>query len=195
VKAKAARGPWKVVLIVEDDTDGRTIAELVRKTHPSLVIDWLPGNGIGNIKRKLDKMLALARDRFKPGQGCVAVLLDNDCKDVTRDEPHRSIARTCDKHGVPLVCCVESIEAWLLADPGCAQWLGLPTSGATHTFRDPKGRVAAAFLSKTNRTYHKERARQELARQASGPDARRNPSLKRALDLLSSCPLRLDSGT
>lgn len=192
---KPAHKSWKVVLIVEDDTDGRTIAELARKTHPALTIDWLPGNGIGNIKRKLASMLLLARDRFRPGQGCVAVLLDNDGKDVQRDEPHRSIARACKEQDVPLVPCVESIEAWLLADPGCAQWLGLPTKGATHTLRNPKGRVAAAFLTKTKRTYNQERARVELAKQASGPDGTRNPSLKRALDLLTSCPQRLTRAT
>ena len=66
--------PWHVVLIVEDDTDGRACRELARAAGIRATIDWLPANGIGNIKRKASSLITLARDRFKK-RGCAAAFL------------------------------------------------------------------------------------------------------------------------
>lgn len=177
----------KVVLIVEDDSDGRAIRELARKTHPGVRLDWLPANGIGNIKRNIARLIRLARDRLDNGQGCVAVVVDRDGNDPSRHEPHRTIANACTQQDVPLIACREAIEAWFLADPGCCKWLDVPLERTTHSLSDPKGKVSQAFYRKTRRAYHKRRARLELARQATGPDGPRNDSLAEAYKHLERC--------
>lgn len=93
--SRATAQPWQVVLIVEDDTDGRALRDLARASGFGVRIDWLPANGIGNIKRRGDALIRLARDRIDRGRGCVAVVVDRDGKDRGREEPHRTISRTC----------------------------------------------------------------------------------------------------
>ena len=115
--------PWKVVLIVEDDSDGQAVRALVDRLNIELSLDWLPAHGIGNIKRRGEKLIELAQDRISQGHGCVAVMLDRDGRDVTRSEPHRTIRRLCRQAGVPLLLATEALEAWLVADAGCADWL------------------------------------------------------------------------
>jgi hypothetical protein len=183
----AAAREWKVVVIVEDDSDGRALREIVRRVHPSVILDWLPANGIGNIKSRASQFIELARDRIVRGGGCIAVLVDADGKDIIRDEPHRTIASICKRNSVPLVLCKESLEAWFLSDPGCCEWLNIPLKSATHSIREPKEMVARAFFKKTRRKYQRRRARVELAKQMSGPDTNRNDSLAKALGLIERC--------
>src|SRR5207248_2827073 len=45
---------WKIVLIVEDDSDGRALQALMLTRTPAMMVDWLPANGIGNIKRRAE---------------------------------------------------------------------------------------------------------------------------------------------
>lgn len=184
---RPAAPAWKVVLIVEDDSDGRTLAILLAKSYRSLLIDWLPANGIGNIKRNGTKLIRLAKDRLPRTGGCVAVVIDRDSKDSNCDEPHQSIARICRAEGVPLVLCREAMEAWFLADLGCCAWLGLPQPSRSDRISDPKKRVSQAFLKKTGRTYQRRRARLEVARQAMGLELQRNESIQYAWELIKKC--------
>lgn len=179
--------PWKVVLIVEDDSDGRAIAELVGKSVEQVHVDWLPAGGIGNIKRNAAKLISLARDRVEGRRGCVGVLVDRDRKNPVRDEPHRTIARACRQARAEFVAAREALEAWLLADPGVCQWLGIATPTTTETMRDPKQRVAQAFSRKTGRPYRKRRARLEVARHSTGIDVAKNSSAQRALAAIRRC--------
>ncbi len=34
--------PWRIVLVVEDDSDGRAVAELVSRSGQDVTVDWLP---------------------------------------------------------------------------------------------------------------------------------------------------------
>ncbi len=81
-----AAAPWKVVVVVEDDSGGRAIAELVARTGQTVQFDWPPAGGIGNIKRNAEKLITLARDRVEHRRGCVAVLVDRDRKNPTKDD-------------------------------------------------------------------------------------------------------------
>jgi hypothetical protein len=175
------------VLVVEDDSDGRAFQALLAPLYPSVTVDWLPANGIGNIKRKGSALIDLAKDRVLEGKGCVAVVIDGDGRDPSRDEPHASIQKLCRAAKIPLVLCREAMEALFLADPGCCRWMGIPLPPRSDTMSDPKARVAEAFLNKTRRTYQRRRARMEVARQASGPEGRRNGSLHSAQALLRQC--------
>ena len=184
---------WTVVLIVEDDSDGRAIMELAsRSGHPAR-FDWLPAGGIGNIKRNAERLIGLARDRLDGRPGCVAILVDRDSKDPARDEPHRTILRVCKRVKVEFVAAREAVEAWFLTDAGICAWLGLTQPSRTDTVRDPKRRVAAAFDRKLGRPYRKRRARVEVARQGNGVDVARNESLRRALDVVDACLSRSKS--
>ncbi len=179
--------PWTVVLIVEDDSDGHTLKALVERLGLAIRLDWLPANGIGNIKRRGGLLIALARDRIRDGRGCVAVLLDRDGKDVTRSEPHRTIRRLCRQEKVPLLLAVEALEAWLLADAGCAGWLGITSPSNADSVAHPKKQVERAYRRRTGRSYNR-RARRILAEKADGSAPERSPSLRQALAHLSDSP-------
>ena len=180
-------GKWKVVLVVEDDTDGKALRELVQASGLPILLDWLPANGIGNIKRNGAKLVELARSRFKAGTGCVAVLVDRDGKDVRKAEPHRTIRRHCVSRGAAYVEAVESLEAWFLADPAIAEWLGLKQHGSVDAVKDPKKVIAAAFYKQTRRTYQKRRSRQQVAQHAAGIDSGRSVSWRAAIARLVPC--------
>lgn len=178
---------WKLVVIVEDDSDGRVLGSLAAKMKLPVTVDWLPANGIGNIKRNAGRLIGLAQSRVEPAAGCVAVVIDRDRKDPKVDEPHRTIAEECASSRVPLVVCREAMEAWFLADPGCCAWLGIKMPSRSDTITDPKARVSQAFLKKTRRSYQRRPARLQLAGQATGPDPSRNPSLLEAARLVANC--------
>jgi hypothetical protein len=184
---------WTVVLIVEDDSDGRAIAELASRSGCRARFDWLPAGGIGNIKRNAERLVSLAKDRVDNGSGCVAIVVDRDSKDPARDELHRTISRACKRAKVEFIAAREAVEAWFLADAGICSWLGLPQSSRTDTIRDPKRRVAAAFDRKLGRPYRKRRARVEVARQGSGVDTKRNESLRHALRTVDACVSAFES--
>ncbi len=179
--------PWKVVLIVEDDSDGQACRILTDKLDFNLALDWLPANGVGNIKRRCDQLIELARDRIQDGRGCVAVLLDRDGKDVRRAEPHRTIRRLCHQAGVPLLLATESLEAWLLADAGCANWLEVKRPANADSLPHPKQEVARAYYRKTRRPYTR-RARRILADHANGSALLCSPSLQSTLAHLDNSP-------
>jgi hypothetical protein len=186
VSVPRARALWKIVLIVEDDSDGRALRALAAATGVRVTIDWLPANGIGNIQRKAAALIRLAQDRIER-RGCVAVVVDGDGRDPTVDEPHRSIQQACRAAGVPLILAREALEAWFLADPGICTWLGLPARVDTATLRDPKRIVADAYYARTRRAYQQRRARLDVAQRASGPDSARNGSLLNAMGHLAGC--------
>jgi hypothetical protein len=148
--------------------------------------DWLPANGIGNIKRRGDKLIRLAKSRIK-GNGCVAVIIDRDGKDIARDEPHCTIHRQCTKANIPLVAAREAMEAWFLADPKICAWLGLSIRLNTETLKDPKRVVATAFFKKIGRPYASRKTRLEIARHCGGVDDTRNASLAAATRQLLQC--------
>lgn len=183
---------WKVVLIVEDDTDGRALRRLLSATGVGVAVDWLPAGGIGEIKRRTDQLIRLAWDRIGTDPGCVAVVVDRDGKDPLRDEPHRSIKTSCDRVGVPFIAAVEAIESWFLADPGIAAWLGATLHRRTDSLRDPKGTIAKAFFKATGRGYLKRRSRTQVADHATGVDASRSDSWRKALRLLAKCNVPVD---
>jgi hypothetical protein len=179
--------PWKVVLIVEDDSDGQACRILMNRLGFNLTLDWLPANGIGNIKRRGSQLIGLARGRIQDGRGCVAVLLDRDGKNVVRAEPHRTIRRICHQARVPLLLAIESLEAWLLADAGCASWLGISRPANADSLPQPKKEVERAYYQKTRRPYTR-RARRILATQADGSAAECSSSLQDALAHLGDSP-------
>ncbi len=179
--------PWRVVLIVEDDSDGRALRKLAEASGLLVRIDWLPANGIGNIKRRLDALIHLASDRIEGGQGCVAVVVDRDCKNCKHDEPHRTISTVCQSHATPYIEAVEALEAWLLADDGIANWLGVTRRAGTDRIRDPKGIIERAFYKKTKRTYGRRLGRTQLAAQATGVQSSGSRSWTQALAHLERC--------
>lgn len=182
--------PWRVVVIVEDDSDGRALKRLAEASRLSVQLDWLPANGIGNIKRRGDALIRLAADRIESGQGCVAIVVDRDRHDSRKDEPHLTIDRTCATSGIPYIEAVETLEAWLLADDGITQWLGLKERAQTDRVGDPKAVVSKAFLRKTGKTYRTRRARVQLAEKATGVNASRSRSWSQAIEYLNRCTVK-----
>jgi len=175
----------KLVLIVEDDSDGQACRILLQKLGLQASIDWLPANGIGEIRRRGDKLIALARARITR-DGCVAVLIDRDGKDIAHDDPHATIQRLCQQADVPLLLAVEAFEAWLLADSGCISWLAIKQSSNTDSLLQPKVEIARAYYKKTQHSYTR-RARRLIAEKADGSAVRYSPSLKKALEQIKKC--------
>jgi hypothetical protein len=182
----AAPPEWRVIMIVEDDSDGRAIRQLAVASGLPANLDWLPTNGIGNIKRNGDRLIGLAKERAG-GHGCVAVLVDEDGSNIERDEPHRTILRICKKAKVPFVAVRQSLEAWMLADPGICEWLGVSVRARTDTIANPKAIVARAFYLRTGRAYRRRRARVEVTAHARGANRAANGSLNGALRHIESC--------
>jgi hypothetical protein len=176
-----AQTSWRVVVIVEDDSDGRALRTLAGKCGFAGVLDWLPANGIGNIKRKGQTLIDLARTRLKEEPGCVAVVVDGDGKDPGRDEPHKTISALCRRAKVPFVVACQAVEAWLLADAGVADWLGRSPARRPDTLKDPKREITRAFRRRTGRTYGRRIARAQVAEHADGTAATHSASLRTAL--------------
>jgi hypothetical protein len=174
------------VLIVEDDSDGNALRQLAQAAGVDAIVDWLPADGIGNIKRRAEALIRLARDRVA-GRGCVAIVVDGDGRDPTVDEPHRTIQQACSAANVPLIVAREALEAWFLTDPGICSWLGVPRRPHTGSIADPKRRVAAAYYQKTRRPYQRRLARLRIAQQATGPAHRHNNSLAETFVHLTEC--------
>jgi len=179
--------PWKIVLVVEDDSDGQALRKLAAASGIQATIDWLPANGIGNIKRSAAKLIGLAQDRLQDNRGCVAVLVDRDGRDATHQEPHRSIRKACRVAGVPYIEAVESLEGWCLADPGICDWLGVGLPATSDRIGDPKTLVANAYYRRNKRAYGPRRARPLLATHASGIDPARSRSWAAVLAHLAGC--------
>ncbi len=182
--------PWRVVLIVEDDSDGRALRRLAQASGFGQYVDWLPAHGIGNIKRKLDALVRLAEDRFDPGQGCVAVVVDRDGKDCRRDEPHRTIHQACEALRIPYIEAVEKLEAWFLADAGIVSWLGWKARRATDRIHDPKAALSEAFHRKTKRSYERRLGRTQVTAKATGVQEARSQSWAEAIRHLRRCPAK-----
>lgn len=178
---------WKVVLVVEDDSDGRAISELAARSGLVAQFDWLPAGGVGNIKRNAEKLISLARDRLEGGRGCVAVVVDRDCNNPSRDEPHRTISRACRRAKAEFIAAREALEAWFLTDASVCTWLGLTQLSRTDTIHNPKQRVERAFYKKTGRPYRRRRARLEVARHSAGVDTSKNVSAQHALGAIRKC--------
>lgn len=178
--------PWKVVVVVEDDSDGRALREFVRVFGVRASFDWLPANGIGNIKRNGERLIVLAKDRAGRN-GCVAVLVDRDGNDPAKAEPHRSIGVQCRRQRVPFLVAREAMEAWFLTDAVVCAWLGLPQPANTESLGNPKGVLGEAFFKKTGRTYRQRRTRLEVAAKLQRPDPGRNRSLGTGLAHLAEC--------
>jgi hypothetical protein len=178
---------WKVVLIVEDDSDGRALMSIIGKTNLRVEVDWLPAGGIGNIKRNAEQLVKLAFARIPNRSGCVAIAVDGDQKSPARDEPHRTLEQVCRKTGARLVIIREAIEAWFLADPGVCSWLGIPLKKSTHRIADPKSRISQAFAKRFNRSYTRRRSREELAQRCTGVDHSKNQSAQTAFSELRKC--------
>lgn len=141
---------WKVVLVVEDDTDGRALRLLAEASGLDCRIDWVPANGLGNIKRRGPKLIKLAQDRIDGRDGCVAVLVDRDCHDSIKDDAYRSIRSHCQDARVPYLEAIECFESWCLADAGICRWLAVKQPASTDRLRDAKSRVSRAYFKKTN---------------------------------------------
>ncbi len=182
--------PWKVVLIVEDDSDGQAVKTLAGKLRLPIQVDWLPAGGVGNIKRKGESLIALARERVSDGRGCVAVLLDQEGKDANCEEPHLTIRQICRREDVPLLLAVEALEAWFLADAGCAKWLGCKRPRNADKIPNPKKVIGRAYFRKVRRAYTR-RARRILAQKADGSAPEHSPSLREAVAYLKQSPCKI----
>jgi len=142
--------PWKVVLVVEDDSDGHVLKALMETRFHQVAIDWVPANGIGEIRRRGPHLIELAKARIRQDKGCVAVVVDRDGLDPQRDEPYRGIATICQAAGVPLILCREAIEACFLADPGGSEAAAGRRSPRA-TLRRPGGRAPGPPTSGSGR--------------------------------------------
>ena len=178
----------KVVLIVEDTADGQALRHLAEKLRLGIVLDYLPAKGTGEIKRRGDMLIRQAKDRIEDDNGCVAVLIDRDSQSPEHVKRNRAIQQHCRRENVPLLLAIEELEAWFIADAGCATWLGLSRPHNSDTVADPKDQVRRAYRKKTGKSYQQRKARIRLAQHCDGSGPERSPSMKNALDHLEKSP-------
>ena len=182
---------WTVVVIVESDNDGSALRRFAETAGLPIHVNVLPAGSIGEMKRKCDRLIALARSRYRDGHGCVAVVVDGDNKDSQVDEPHKSIAACCRQEGVPFVVVRQAIEAWLLGDPGIREWLGVENVRNPETLSNPKQKLLTAYRKKTGRSMGAARVFNDVMPHSQGIEAERCPSWRQAVETLGQCvPIR-----
>lgn len=119
-------------LIVEGQYDGDIVRAILSK-HPDYhelakrVEVIKPTGGTPNLSRLAAQLEKLIRSIQKQKNDCIAVLHDQDAN----AEPHRrqhydKIQQVCRRHPqVVEVIAKDELEAWLLADGGLCDWLGI----------------------------------------------------------------------
>ncbi len=184
------RPSWRVVLIVEDNSDGFACRTFAERIGLSVLVDWLPANGVGDIKRRGPKLIQAAQDRLVAGRGCVAVLIDRDRynPDPAVGPRLREIARICERCEVPLLLAQDCIEGWLRADEGVCKWLRLKIVAQTDNLPTAKDDIAARYYARTKRNYARRIGRIRVAEHADGSAPQHNKSLRKALQELRKSP-------
>lgn len=175
-------------LITEDEGDFKAVREIFRAKNTSIRIKWLKvACGSGGIFRLLDQLETLIAYAFsnKSDQDCIAVLHDADIHKQPHRETYDEIRRICKKHKVYHAIAEDELEAWILADAGICEWLGIK-----HEIWDkdskPSNKLDEFLKKKNQRMKYKGNYRDEVLKHLNGNNL--SPSLEKALKHLENAP-------
>lgn len=166
-------------LICEDKTDYDVFKVILSKRYPSLTIVYRNTTQTG-INRLVEELETLVRDLQKKYShlSCIAVLHDADELSEPNREKYERLKAKCEKLKAIELVAHDELEAWLLADSGVCQWLGLQARNVDNE-RKPKEMLIRALKNK-NLSYQGSN-RQKVNEQIAGDGDERSPSMKKAL--------------
>jgi hypothetical protein len=177
-------------LITEDSTDQQVVEALLGARGIEVRVRILtPTGGRGGISRlaiQIENLIATAVAEKGP-RDCIAVLIDADEQVQPNRTSYEQIRQTCrtNSHNVVLVIAHDEIEAWLLADTGLCEWLGVPPRNCDQEVR-PSDRLKS--LVKQKGTSYSGRGREQVLRHVTGDGDELSPSMRQALRHLAHAP-------
>jgi len=163
----------KVIVIVEDDTDGHLLKKIAECFGFNGSFKWRNAGGVGEIKRRWDILVKMAKEQADKKKGCVGVVVD----ELGAEKIVESLKHYCKDAHVPLIIAVKEIESWLLTDPGFCKWLNIKPKSNTETISDPSRIVENALQRKKKQDWNRATKKQVAQRHLTAPDPNRNASL------------------
>jgi hypothetical protein len=181
--------PCTLWLIVEDETDGEVVQALL-KGRDVTVKPLAPTGGTGGLSRlriQLRRLIQTAKQRRGSQDGCIAVLHDQDITDPRKQAEHKAINDICDAEQVVLVIACDEIEAWLLADNGLCEWLGMKPHNWDEQPK-PSEELKRQIRNRYPRMRYPGRDRHKILEQVDGTGHQHSPSMQLAIRILESSP-------
>jgi hypothetical protein len=176
-------------LIVEDRRDAEVIRSILRAKKLNIQIRPMPpkSGGIFRLAKELDNLIQVALHNRESGD-CIAVLHDADEQTQVNREVYEHIKRICTsyKKDVVLVVARDELEAWLLADNGVCQWLGIAPKNRDAEKR-PSDTLAGLMQSKYKLKYQGS-DRAGIFTHIDGTGDKFSPSMQKALQHLENAP-------
>lgn len=181
-----------IFLIVEGKMDELIVKALIKRRYPHVKVDVRQPGPIGGIDRlaeKIDELIQQAIKDKKEGD-CIAVLHDADLHTrlTLKDRAsHLKIEKVCEHYKAHVVRIVayDTIEAWLLADSGLCQWLGIKVKNCDRVSQ-PKDELIRLLNKKSGVKYVEHKLPQILTHLDGTKTA--SESLKKALKHLIDAP-------
>jgi len=179
-----------IYLIVEDQNDAKIVQTLINARGLSVRVRSLTptGNmgGITRLVKDLDKLIQQAKSQ-KAANDCIAVLHDWDIHKQPDRTHYDRITETCSRYDdVVQVIARDEIEAWLLADAGVCNWLGLKPQNRDNA-RKPKVELNH-LLKKAGKKSFEGRGIAEVLKHVNGTGVDHSPSMENALTHLENAP-------
>ena len=180
----------KIWLITEDENDSIVIQKLLDAHKIHVEVDWqkTTGGGISRLVAEVEKLIQTAKKR-KDRKDCIAVLHDWDEHKQPDRRIYDQIKTICYQYrrDAVLVIARQSIEAWLLADSGICDWLGIRPKNWDES-RDPKSELNRHLKKIDKKLKFPGRYTESILSHAHGDGYIHSPSMRAALKHLDDAP-------
>lgn len=174
-------------LITEDESDAQAVQALLNAHGFQIRIHALTltggKGGISRLTAQLERLIKTAMAQ-KGKNDCIAVLHDADLYKEPDRSKYDAIESICRQYTVKHIVAHDELEAWLLADVGVSQWLGIPHKN-WDTQKEPSAELNW-LLKRAKGMKYRGRSRQAVLRHLMGEN--HSPSLKNALHHLDNAP-------
>lgn len=174
-------------LITEDESDADAVQALLVAHGIQVRIHALTltggKGGISRLTAQLERLIKTAMAQ-KGKNDCIAVLHDADEYKQPDRSKYEAIADICGRYTVKHIVAHDELEAWLLADAGISQWLGIPHKN-WDTQKEPSAELNR-LLKRAKGMKYQGRSRQAVLRHLMGEN--HSTSLKKALQHLDNAP-------
>lgn len=179
-------------LIVEDDTDAEVVKAILSAKGVAVSVNHrTPSSktpGISQLAKEIDKLINDVISA-KHSNDCIAVLHDADEQSEPERRLYEKIRVVCErfrKHVVHVIA-TDEIEAWLLADEGLCQWLGIKARNCDMQ-RRPSDELKRLVQQKKQPLKYQGPGRDKVLAHLDGSGDKYSPSMREALEHLQDAP-------
>lgn len=181
-------------LITEGKIDYQIIRALVRHHHPQVKVEPQFSTGskpnISQLAKQIEKLIKTVQSKRKPGD-CIAVVHDADMhRNPTNRKEYNAIKEICEREEyraeVVLIVIPDEIEAWLLADHGLCEWLGIKPTNYDDKPK-PKDDLES-YLYKAGKPRYRIENMPQILKHLDGTADQHSQSLRGALRHLQNAP-------